>query len=156
MENGNPAGARMNVDRVYHLVKDMAVHFRLRPGERVNEGALAKKLGTSRTPLREALNRLTAERLLDFQPNKGFFCRGLDPREVFDFYEYRRIIEEAAIRLACERATDAQLTAIARDRDLFRWSIEGYTTEQYVGLDEKFHLLIAQASGNQELVAQLA
>ena len=145
----------MNVERVYHLVKDMAVSFHLRPGERVNEGALAKKLGTSRTPLREALNRLTAERLLDFQPNKGFFCRGLDPQEVFDLYEYRRIIEEAAIRLACQRASDAQLTSIAQDKDLFRWTIAGYTTAQYVGLDENFHQRIAQASGNQELLTQL-
>ncbi len=62
------------VEALYNKLKDMAVDFRIRPGERINEVALARELDASRTPLREALNRLVAERLIDFNPGKGFFC----------------------------------------------------------------------------------
>ncbi|WP_210311639.1 GntR family transcriptional regulator, partial [Brucella endophytica] len=69
-------GAGMSEGRVealYAQLKEMTVNFRLRPGERLNEVMLARELDASRTPLREALNRLVAEQLIDFQPGKGFF-----------------------------------------------------------------------------------
>ena len=88
------AGPR--VDDIYDQVKAMAVSFRLRPGDRLNEVALSRDLGVSRTPLREALNRLVAERLFDFRPGQGFFCRPLDAQSVFDLFELRQIIESAA------------------------------------------------------------
>src|SRR6478752_2113033 len=75
------------VDRVYEQLKAMAVSYEFKPGERLNEGELAKRLGVSRTPLREALNRLNTEGFLRFTPGKGFFCRELDAHEIFDLYE---------------------------------------------------------------------
>ena len=71
------------VDRAYERLKRMAIGYHLKPGERLNEGELAKQLGVSRTPLREALNRLAMEGFLRFSPGKGFFCRELDPKGVF-------------------------------------------------------------------------
>ena len=84
------AGPR--VDDIYEQVKAMAVSFRLRPGDRLNEVALSKELGVSRTPLREALNRLVAERLFDFRPGQGFFCRPLDAQSVFDLFELKAAV----------------------------------------------------------------
>ena len=63
------------VDRVYEQLKAMAVSFEFKPRERLNEGAIASRLGVSRTPLREALNRLNTEGFLRFAPGRGF-CRG--------------------------------------------------------------------------------
>lgn len=63
------------VDRVYEQLKAMAVSFEFKPRERLNEGAIASRLGVSRTPLREALNRLNTEGFLQFAPGRGF-CRG--------------------------------------------------------------------------------
>ena len=82
------------VDRVYEQLKAMAVSYEFKPGERLNEGELAKRLGVSRTPLREALNRLNTEGFLRFTPGKGFFCRELDAHEIFDLYELRKSIEK--------------------------------------------------------------
>ncbi|HSG95230.1 MAG TPA: GntR family transcriptional regulator, partial [Afifellaceae bacterium] len=65
----------------------MAVEYRFKPGERLNESDLSKGLGVSRTPLREALNRLVAEGYLAFRPGQGFFCRGLSPSDLFDLYD---------------------------------------------------------------------
>jgi DNA-binding GntR family transcriptional regulator len=87
------------VEQVYDKLKQMSVGYDFKPGERLNEGVLASALGVSRTPLREALTRLTTEGLLRFSPGKGFFCRDLDAQEVFSLYEMRRIVETEALRL---------------------------------------------------------
>ncbi|WP_171172707.1 GntR family transcriptional regulator [Ruegeria sp. HKCCA0370] len=147
------AGPR--VDDIYDQVKAMAVSFRLRPGDRLNEVALSRDLGVSRTPLREALNRLVAERLFDFRPGQGFFCRRLDAQSVFDLFELRQIIESAAARSACARATDEDLQML-RD-ELYETGIDitGLTIEEAVTRDEAFHQGIAKLSGNMELLQTL-
>ena len=81
------------VEELYTQLKELVVIFRIKPGERINEGALAKELNASRTPLREALNRLVAEQLVEFFPGKGFFCRELDPQSIFELYEARETVE---------------------------------------------------------------
>src|ERR1700745_3877723 len=100
------------VDRVYEQLKAMAGSYELKPGERLNEGELAKRLGVSRTPLREALNRLNTEGFLRFAPGRGFCCRQLDAHEIFDLYELRKSIEVASIRLALKRAKDEDIDAL--------------------------------------------
>lgn len=147
------AGPR--VDDIYDQVKAMAVSFRLRPGDRLNEVALSRELGVSRTPLREALNRLVAERLFDFRPGQGFFCRSLDAQSVFDLFELRKIIEKAAVRAACEKATDEELLALNTELYASGIDISGLTVEEAVGRDEAFHLEIARLSGNAELLHTL-
>ncbi len=143
------------VEALYARLKEMAVAFRIRPGERLNEVALARALDASRTPLREALNRLVAERLIEFRPGKGFYCRDLDPTSVFQLYELREVIETAAVRKACERASDRDIQdlrdALYRDGLAYR----GKTVREVTQFDEAFHVGIARLSGNEELVRQL-
>ena len=141
---------------LYDSVKEMTVNFAIRPGERINEGALARQLDASRTPLREALNRLVAERLIDFRPGTGFFCRALEAQDIYDLYELRRILEVAAIAAACDKGSDADIAAIrsgpfAQDQDY-----QGRTIAEIVARDEAFHLALARLSSNAELVRQLA
>lgn len=70
------------VDRVYEQLKAMAVRYEFKPGERLNELEVARRLGVSRTPLREALNCLNTEGFLRLAPGKGFFCRDLSARDL--------------------------------------------------------------------------
>lgn len=147
------AGPR--VDDIYERVKAMAVSFRLRPGDRLNEVALSKELGVSRTPLREALNRLVAEKMFDFRPGQGFFCRPLDAKSVFDLFELRQIIEVAAVRSACEHATDVELRALREELYTTGIDITGLTVQEAVRRDEAFHLGIARLSRNAELLDTL-
>ena len=138
-------------ESIYQRVSDMAVQFQFRPGERINEGKLAKQLDVSRTPLREAMQQLVSEKLLRWERNKGFFCRELDEKEVFDLYEYRQLLEEQAVRLACRRASDEELQAFAA----FYASIHGtYRQDRTVAnlkLDQQFHEKLAKMSGNDEI-----
>ena len=147
--------AETQVAGLYSRLKSKVVGFDIRPGERLNEVALARELGVSRTPLREALNRLVAERLVEFRPGAGFFCRMLEPQAIFDLYEMRQVLEVTAVRLAVVRASDEELTAL---RDEFRQrgqDVSGLTIAQAAERDEAFHIGIAKASGNAAIVEAL-
>ncbi len=143
------------VGDIYGRLKARVVGFGIRPGERINEVALARDLTVSRTPLREALNRLVAERLVEFRPGAGFFCRPLEPQAIYDLYELRRIIEVSAVMLACQRATDQDLAALAEDTMARGMEVAGLTVAEAVERDEDFHIGIARLTGNMELAATL-
>ena len=143
------------VEDIYQRLKAKAVAFHLRPGDRLNEGALAKEFGVSRTPLREALNRLVAEKFFEFRAGAGFFCRGLEAQEIFDLYEMRRILEVASVRAACERATDGELLAL--NAALYERGLEiaGLTVAEACARDEAFHMGIAGLAGNEVVIEHL-
>ena len=143
------------VEALYNRLKEMTVNFGVRPGERLNEVALARELEASRTPLREALNRLAAERLIEFRPGKGFFCRDLDARSIYDLYELREAVECAAVRKACERATDEQIALLKEQLYATGLTYVGKTIREVTENDEAFHVGIADLSGNAEFVQQL-
>jgi len=143
------------VEDIYAQLKQMAVAFRLRPGDRLNEGALARELGVSRMPLREALNRLVAESLFDFRPGAGFFCRDLDAQTIFDLFELRSVIEVAAVRLACIRASDAGLQALHDQLYATGLDVTGLTVAEACARDEAFHLGVADLAGNAVMRADL-
>ena len=139
------------VDRIHDEVRQMAVEYRFKPGERLNESDLSKDLGVSRTPLREALNRLVAEGYLAFRPGQGFFCRGLSPSEVFDLYDARVAIEAAAARLSCTRATPEEIEPIRAFIAAFESDLETCIIDELVAFDEAFHMRLAALSQNAEL-----
>lgn len=144
-----------SVDRVYETVKDMTVGFRIHPGSRINEVTLAKSLGASRTPLREALNRLVAENLLSFEKGRGFFCRALDAREIADLYELRHVIEEAAVRRVARLQPETELRALLGFLDETGPDGGDREVEALTRLDEHFHETLVGLSGNAEMTRTL-
>jgi DNA-binding GntR family transcriptional regulator len=139
-------------ERAYEQLKAMAITYQLRPGERLAELDLAKRLKVSRTPIREALNRLVTEGFLTFTPNRGFQCRPLDAKEIFDLYEVRRSLEATAASLAVERASDEELDELGRFLARSRAVPEKTTVIELVRFDEEFHERIAALSRNGELL----
>ncbi|WP_245498821.1 GntR family transcriptional regulator, partial [Mesorhizobium sp. M2A.F.Ca.ET.029.05.1.1] len=79
--------------RVYEEIRRMAMDYRFKPNERINEVALAARLNVSRSPVREALQRLVTEELITFQTNRGFFCRGFDVDEIVNLSDVRAVLE---------------------------------------------------------------
>ncbi|MDO9712656.1 GntR family transcriptional regulator [Paracraurococcus lichenis] len=149
-----PADSPASASRVYERIKFMAMAYQFRPGERINELALAEQLGVSRTPLREALNRLVSESFVTVVPGRGFFGRLLDAKEIHNLYEVRASLEEAIIRLACERASDEELEALetfARSRP----TQDNGKSLEALRHDEEFHLRIARMTHNAEFVRLL-
>ena len=140
-----------SVEKVYEAVKELAVEYRFKPGERVNEVELATRLGVSRTPVREALNRLARDGFMSFVPNRGFYARDITPEGVQELYELRAAIERAAFRLACQRGTDdeiAETIAIWQNN-----SNLGPTTDwaKVAEADEAFHIAIVKLAKNERM-----
>lgn len=150
------AKSQSNVDRLYQALRRMAADFAFKPGARINESALAAELDASRTPIREALNRLVAEGFLTFQSGRGFFCRPLSPDLILDLYEARVAVECESLRLACARADQADIAALADYLDRIG---PAYTAANEAGallqMDEEFHHRLAALGGNRELCRML-
>lgn len=143
------------VDRAYDRLRQMAIGYQFRPGERLNEGELSRRLGFSRTPLREALNRLATEGFLRFSPGKGFFCRELDPKEIFDLYQLRKALEIGAVRLSVKLAQDEEIAELKRFLAETGPEGGGRSTAELVALDEKFHEQLLSLSRNREMLQVL-
>jgi len=146
------AGAEhSSVGRVYEQLKRRAITFEFRPGDRLNEVAIARQFGVSRTPLREALNRLTIDGFLSFSPNQGFFRKPLEVNEIFDLCEMRLQIETGAARLAVARGSDEAIAEIEDFLVQGSQDLEKLTVEDLVALDEGFHERIMALTGNVEM-----
>jgi DNA-binding GntR family transcriptional regulator len=142
-------------ESLYLGVKEMAIQFTFKPGEKINEAALARALGASRTPLREALNRLVAEGFLELIQGRGFFCRDLKPREMFELYQFRGVLEAAAVRLACEQATEQEMAELADFLERTGPDEGGRSSQELVALDESFHEQIMALSRNTQMIRTL-
>ena len=123
---------------------------RFLPGQKINEVALAKELEISRTPLREALNRLVAEGLL-MDRERGFSVPGLEPEVIFDLFEARVEIECATVRLACERAEESELEALSNFLDESMAEPPDASVDRLIELDIRFHDTIAELARNKVL-----
>lgn len=154
VENGAASHLHLS-QRAYASLRQMAMTYRFQPGQRLNEGTLARELDVSRTPLREALHRLTSEGLLVLVRGRGFHARPLDVKEVFDLYEARLAIETTVARLACERADEEWFGAIDTYLVASVKAQESAPVEQLLQLDEGFHERVTEVTGNAELLRML-
>lgn len=141
--------------RVYAEIRRMAMDYRFKPNERINEVELAARLNVSRSPIREALQRLVTEGLITFQTNRGFFCRGFDVEEIVNLSDVRIVLEERSVRLAIQRATDEDLAALADWWANTMARADAFSSAELTARDEEFHIRIARLSGNSELARML-
>lgn len=144
-----------SVRKVYDEIRRMTSDFELRPEARINEVELAHRFSVSRTPVREALNRLVIEGLITLVPNKGFYCRSLTKEEIFNLFEVRAGLEHIAAKSAIKRASDEALRLIAQSLDIVEAKADLKKPQDLAILDEAFHERIAAASNNVELLNAL-
>jgi len=145
-----PAMGNSLADRAYAQIKQLIFDFVLLPGDRFSESDLVNRLEVSRTPLRQALQRLQQEGFLVVFPKSGWQVSPLD-FEVFDqLYDFRILLESHAVVRLCEMEDRPALQALAAI-----WLVE--PAERIVvhthvdKLDENFHSALVQAVGNAEM-----
>ena len=144
-----------SANRAYRAIHKMVVDFQLRPHQRINEVQLARELNLSRTPVREALNRLASEGFLIVKPNLGFFFRALEIDDLLQLFELRTIIEAGGLALACKRAKDADIKKIEEFWEYAQQRYREHDPDEILSLDEQFHIQLMALSGNDELVRSL-
>lgn len=129
-------------------IRAMILDGRLADGERINEVRLAAALGVSRTPLREALNRLASEGALRNLTGHGHSVAPLSVAEFDQLYDIRPILDPAALA-ACPLPSGERLAQLAAVNDELRHATDG---ERAIDLDNQWHLLLLADCPNRILV----
>jgi DNA-binding GntR family transcriptional regulator len=128
------------------------LHGYFAPGEHLREEAIAKSLGVSRGPVREAFSQLEREGMVVIQRNRGTFVARLTREDAEEVYSLRRVLERLAAEYAARCATAAQLDAMQRVIDtMAHYTERGITEQEAAELDVQFHQLLYQASGHKRL-----
>lgn len=147
-------------DLAYRHIVKMLASSRYRAGQKISEQQIATECGISRTPVREAVRRLTAEGLLYQVPSSGTYVARLDRRELIDAYEVRMALECCAVdralegltkeaRLELRRLCDQMHRVIVKLRGKRQSLLEGAPLVAFLSADLSFHLLLLQAAGNR-------
>ena len=132
------------------LIREAIVDGRLSPGERLKEEELARELGISRTPVREALLILQSEGLVDAAPNRGAVVRSHDADDLEDLYQLRAVLEGYAARRAAANVSEAVVAELQASCDRFEGLIEG-DVQALVKENLLFHKVILDASRSRRL-----
>lgn len=137
-------------DQAYASLKQMIFDFALMPGDRCSESELATRLGVSRTPLRQGLQRLEREGFLQVLPKIGWQVAQLDFDRFDELYDLRILLECHAVHFLAQMEDRAPLQALA---EIWLAPVGARLDDgALVGrLDEQFHALLVQASGNREM-----
>lgn len=149
MTPAQPARGANLAHRIAAELKQLVYAGEFPPGERLNEAALALRMGTSRGPIREAIKVLAGLGLVTAVPNKGVFVRQLSLREMLEVYELRALVFGHAAGRACEHCTEAdkaRMEKLLRAMDAACESNEG---TRYYELNLQFHALVMELGRNQ-------
>ncbi|HVR86616.1 MAG TPA: GntR family transcriptional regulator [Planctomycetota bacterium] len=147
-------------EQVYRRLRGELLSHRLLPGDRLSEIPLAARLGVSRIPLREAIDQLASEGLVDRVPGLGSHVRSASPKVLREIYEMREVLECFTVEKAAGRMSGAQLgglgdlcgeigAALGEYRRSRAWT--SVLRERLVSADLAFHQTIAQAAGNDQI-----
>ena len=140
----------------HEKLRAMIFSGELQAGQRLGQEEIARQLGVSRLPVREALNRLATEGLVELKPRRGFFVVSLDVQEIEDIFEVRALLEQRAGELATERRTIVdveELEAIVSELDdLVQTEID---FDEWARLNQDFHQRLFQTSGRKHLCRQI-
>jgi DNA-binding GntR family transcriptional regulator len=137
--------------RVYHHLRDKILKGEIAPGVRLIETRIAREIGTSRTPVREALHSLELEKLIRSIPRVGYVVEEMSRQEVQEICAIRGVIEGLAVRWAMERAGEKLLKGLQRIILKQQEAVARDRLEAYVELDGQFHELISRMSGSPRL-----
>lgn len=151
----------MEIRRADHILDDleqMIVTGSFADGERLDEIRLSEHFGVSRTPIREALQKLAASGLVEQRPRRGVFVVEPGPVELVEMFEAMAELEASCGYLAAKRITEPKLLALKETNDLCKHAVAENDADQYYSHNEKFHQLIydaAQSGYLQDLAVKL-
>jgi DNA-binding GntR family transcriptional regulator len=138
-------------DRIYAALKHRILRCELPPNQRLNEKKLSQELGVSRTPLRQALNRLSQDGLVVLLPYKGYVVAPLTIDDFKNLCEVRRIIEPESVALAAERATPQDIERLVDTYESRYTQGDPSTYEGYLRSNSAFHLALVRCTRNDRL-----
>lgn len=138
-------------EQVKEFIIQAIMNGELKPGERVVESSLARRLGVSQAPVREAIRELALLGFLETEPYKGTSVRSFTPEGLYEVYTIRAALESLAARLAARRMTDGDVQNLQRILDEMIEAGKKREADRMIRLDNEFHETIIRISGNKLL-----
>ncbi|MFF1870209.1 GntR family transcriptional regulator [Streptomyces sp. CB03911] len=149
---------KSKADLVYDSLRAAIAEGDLKPGERINMDELARNLGVSKIPIREAVKRLEADGLVASRVHSGVTVAQVDAAEMRGVFLAREAIEGLVAGLAAERVTEAQLAELDAVQQQMRGRLGTRSFQKLPELNSEFHRILAEAAGYRilaELTDQL-
>ena len=142
---------RLPSAKIRDSLEQRIVEGELSNGKRLDETELSGFYGVSRTPVREALQRLAESGLAEHLPRRGTFVRSPSLSQLVEMFEVMAELECMAIRLAARRATSNDIDALEKDNETCRAAVAANDTKKYYEINARLHGRIYQMSGNSFL-----
>jgi DNA-binding GntR family transcriptional regulator len=138
--------------RVYGILREEILQMHLAPGSRLDEAGLSERFGLSRSPIREALVRLSDDGLVQILPNRSPVVTPMDFRRIPEFFDALGLLQRVTTRLAALHRTAAELAMIRKAQKAYEKaiaaSIKSHDSLGMVDRNYEFHMAIAKASRN--------
>jgi len=138
--------------RIYEKIRMAILTGEISAGERLVELDLATKMNSSRTPVREALQKIASEGLIYAIPRVGYIVGEMSESDLQDIFEARLAVEQAAAKLALERITPEELGELEMSLKNSEESVKRGVKNQMIGFDTEFHEMLCRASRNKRLI----
>lgn len=135
--------------RVFHTIRENILSGRYMQHEELRENTIARELGVSRTPVREALRQLELEGLVRIVPNKGAYVNGITEKDMKDIYAARSLLEGRCTRWAAEHITVEQIEKLEENLELSEFYAKRKNYSQVCELDTQFHEILYAASNSR-------
>jgi len=143
--------AKSHADHAFEMLREAIASGELRPNKRLVESSIAKKLGMSRTPVREALVRLELSGYTSTLSKGGWIVTDHLPGQVRNLYEVREALEVMAIKLACLRVTKEHIERAEAVHKLIVDAVHNRDIDKFTQLNSEFHAHLFAACGNEQL-----
>jgi len=137
--------------RIYDHLREQLLSGKIPPRQHLIETNIAKEVGTSRTPVREALHNLELEGLIESIPRVGYVVKAINEAEVEEICEIRTAIEEVAARWAMEKSHQKLIKDLRKNISLSEEKAVHGDPKAFIDLDAQFHEIIARRSGSRRL-----
>lgn len=142
-------------DAAYSIIREKILHGEFELGSRLREDVLAEHISISRTPVREAINRLVADGIIIKKSQRGLYLIDPDLEQIKDHIDIRISLEKLSIKKCIERSTDEDIEEISNSLKEFEKAFKQKDYDVCNELDAEFHTLIAQMSRNGRLMSLL-
>lgn len=136
-------------------LRELILDHKLPPGSRLSVPEIAKLLGVSRTPAREAIAEIVSEGLAVKRANRGAVVVDLTGNDLVEIYLLREVLEGLAARLATLRRTPQQLTVLEEILTAHDRAVKDSNIQSHFDLDREFHTSILEIAGNERLTTSL-
>jgi len=150
-------------EHVYRIILEKIETGVLPPGGRLSDDALAREIGVSRSPVREAIGQLASRGLVEYRPRRGSFVKLPDREELEQLYEVRIALEGFAAAKAAQRVDAAGLERLSQLNWDLRQTVrecrgrpgavaDGELTDRFLHVDLQFHLAVLEVAGNPKIM----